>query len=138
VSTVKAKGSKPWWWKPLWISVLLTNIVSGVALYLFFHIPLERTVTGFALTFLCIGIAYYVRIKPSRRVNRGIYLLFGISPIGFALWVAYILTISHHVTNFLGVWPSRIIGFTVPYIIGAFIGDWIGKRRSYRLPLSIE
>jgi len=27
--------------------------------------------------------------------------------------------------------------FPIPYIIGMFIGDWIGKRRNYRLPLSL-
>ena len=138
MSEVNAKRPKPWWWKPLWIGVLLATIASGVAGYFLLHVPLERMVTGVALTFLCMGIAYYIRVKPSRRVNRGVYILLGISPIGFALWIAYGLTIGRQLTNYLGVWPSLIIGFTVPYIIGAFIGDWIGKRRNYRLPLSIE
>ena len=135
MSEVKAKGSKPWWWKRLWIGVLLATIGSGAAGFLLLRIPLERAVTGVALTFLCLGVAYYVRVKPSRRVNRGIYILLGISPIGFALWIAYVLTVGRYVTDW--VWPS-LIGYTVPYIIGAFIGDWIGKRRNYRLPLSIE
>lgn len=142
MSTVKAEGSKPWWWKPLWMAVLIATIASGVAGYLLLHIPqyaLVAFVTGVAVSFLCVGIAYYIRIKPSRRVNRGIYILLGVSPIGFVLWIVLALSgVGRLLTNYLGVWPSLIIGFTVPYIIGAFIGDWIGKRRSYRLPLSIE
>ena len=124
------------------MAVLIATIASGVAGYLLLHIPqyaLVAFVTGVAVSFLCVGIAYYIRIKPSRRVNRGIYILLGVSPIGFVLWIVLALSgVGRLLTNYLGVWPSLIIGFTVPYIIGAFIGDWIGKRRSYRLPLSIE
>lgn len=135
---VKLKGSKPRWWKPLWIVVLLTTIASGVVGYFLLHVPLERTVGGVALTFLMVGFAYYIRIRPSRKMNRGLYILLGISPIGLALWIVLGLSgVGRWLTNYLGVWPSLIISFTVPYIIGAFIGDWIGKRRNYRLPLSI-
>ena len=138
MARVKAKGSKPRWWKPLWIAVLLTTIAFGIVGYFLLHVALERIMGGVALTLLCIGISYYIRIKPMRRVNRGLYIFFGITPIGFAIWIVYTLTVGRHVTNYLGAWTSLIIGFTVPYIIGAFIGDWIGRRRNYRLPLSIE
>jgi len=121
------------------MSVLLTIIASGVVGYFLLHVPLERMLGGVALTFLGIGFAYYIRIKPSRKVNRGIYVLLGISPIGFSLWIVYALSgIDRFSTTHLGPEVSLIVGFTVPYIIGAFIGDWIGKRRNYRLPLSIE
>jgi ABC-type multidrug transport system permease subunit len=134
----EAKGSKPRWWRFLWIAVLLTTIASAVVGCFLFQIPLERVVGGVTLTFLCISVAYCIRMKPSRRLNRGLYILLGITPIGFVLWTAYALTIGLYLTKHLGSWPSLIIGFTVPYIIGAFIGDWIGGRRNYRLPLRIE
>ena len=129
---VKTSDSKPRWWKPLWISVLLTPIALAVAGFFLFHVPLENAAGGVALTFFCIGISYYIRIKPSRRVNRGLYILLGISPIGFAIWIAYKLTIGRYVTNYLAVWASIIVSFSV----GAFIGDWLGNRRNYRLLLS--
>jgi len=138
MSKVKTKSSKPRWWKPLWIAGLLTTIASGVVGYFLLHVPLERTVGGVALTFLIIGFAYYIRIRLSRKMNRGLYILLGISPIGFGLWVVLGLSgVGRLLTNYLGVWPSLIISFTVPYIIGAFIGDWLDRRRNYRLPLSL-
>ena len=137
MSKVKAKGAKPWWWKPLWIAILLSTIAFGAMKYLLFNIPIARVAGGLALTFAMIGVSYYIRIKPSRRVNRGVYVLLGISPIGFCLWMLCALSgIGRFLTTFLGPWLSLIIGFTVPLTMGAFIGDWIGKRRNYRLPLS--
>ena len=137
MSGVKAKGSKPWWWKPLWVAVLVTTIASGVVGYFLLHVPLERIVGGVVLTFLCIGIAYYIRVRPSMKVNRVIYILFGITPIGFGLWILLAISgIGRFLAAHLGPVPSFIVAFTIPYIIGAFIGDWLGRRIDHRLPLS--
>ena len=137
MSKVKTKGSKPWWWRPLWIGVILSTLVLGFANFFLWHVPVERAVGGVALTLVCICIAYYIRVRPSMKVNRAIYIWFGITPIGFILWIFLAVSgIGRWLTDNLGAWPSLIICFTVPYIIGAFIGDWIGKRRNYRLPLS--
>jgi len=132
-------SAKPWWWKPLWISTLLSTIALGVVNYLLFHSPLERVAGGLAITFLMIGFAYYIRIKPSRKVNRGVYILLGFSPIGFCLWLLYAFSGIGRFLTTLGPWGSLVsmLLFPIPYIIGAFIGDWIGKRRNYRLPLSL-
>ena len=70
---------KPWWWKPLWIAVILSSIALEIVGYFLWHVPLERLVGGVALTFLCIGIAYYIRIKPSMKVNRALYIVLGAS-----------------------------------------------------------
>jgi hypothetical protein len=132
-------SAKPWWWKPLWIATLLSTIALGVVNYLLFHSPLERVAGGLAITFLMIGFAYYIRIKPSRKVNRGVYILLGFSPIGFCLWLLYAFSGIGRFLTTLGPWGSLVsmLLFPIPYIIGAFIGDWIGKRRNYRLPLSL-
>jgi len=133
----KVSKIKPWWWKPLWIVTLLATIASGVAGFFLLDVSLARAVGGVALTFLGIGFAYYIRVRPSMRLNRALYILLGITPIGFGLWILYALSgIGMFITTHFGSWVSLIIGFTVPYAIGAFIGDWIGKRRNYILPLS--
>jgi hypothetical protein len=137
MADAKTKVPKPDWWKPLWIATLLLTIASGFIIYFLLNVSLERTVSAVALTFFCIGIAYYIRVKPSIRINRALYILLGISPIGFGLWILYALSgIGMFITTHFGTWVSLIIGFTVPYAIGAFIGDWMGKRRNYQLPLS--
>jgi len=120
---------------------LFTTIALGVVGYFLLHVPLERMVGGVALTFLCIGFAYYIRVRPSMKVNRVLYIALGASGTwvivffggAFIIWA----TGLPPPTNYLGPWAGFIILFSLPYIIGAFIGDCIGRRRNYRLPLSI-
>ena len=132
-------SAKPWWWKLLWVTTLILTIAVGAASYFLFHVPIGRVAGALAITLLAIGFAYYIRIKPSRKVNRGLYILLGFSPIGFCLWLLYAFSgIGLFLTTLgpLGSLASMLL-FPIPFIIGVFIGDWIGKRRNYRLPLSL-
>ena len=136
MSKVKAKSSKPWWWKPLWIITLLATIVSGAAGFFLLDVSLARAAGGVTLTFICIGFAYYIRVRPSLTVNRALYILLGITPLGFSLMMLYVVSgIGSFIAAHLGPVPN-LIGFIVPYVVGAFIGDWIGKRRNYILPMT--
>ena len=131
----KNKASKPRWWRPLWIVTVLGIIVSGVFAFLIFHVLLERAILGLVLAFLCVGVAYYIRVRPSMKVNRALYILLGITPLGFVLSVAYAVFLGRYVTGWLLGWFNIIVTIGI-LITGAFIGDWIGKRRNYQLPLS--
>ena len=128
--------NKPSWWRPLWIITLLGPIVSGLVSVLIFHIPLERVIALLFFVFASIGFAYYIRVRPSVKINRAVYIGFGISPIGFCLSLAWIFTVGREMTHLFGIWGLYII-LIVSGTIGAFIGDWIGKRRKYILPLSL-
>ena len=134
------KPSKPKWWKPFWILTAISMVSSGVfAYYFFLHGELVRFIIIFSLVF---GITIYMRVRPSKKLNKGFYILFGITPIGFGLWILYALISG--ITNFgkfivsfkpFGYWLQWgiIIGLLT---IGGFIGNWIGKKRDYRLPRS--
>jgi ABC-type uncharacterized transport system permease subunit len=131
------KTEKPRWWRPLWIASLLGIIISALVLFLSGYVPLERTILGLVISFLCIGVAYYIRVRPSMKVNRALYILLGITPIGFSLWLVLAFSgLWRLLTDNVGAFPSLIIGWIVCFSIGALIGDWIGKRRNYQLPLS--
>jgi hypothetical protein len=130
------KASKPSWWRPLWIVTVLGIIVSGVFAFLIFHVPLERTILGLAFSFLCVGFAYYIRVRPSLKVNRVVYICLGFG-VGWVMWLIYAFSgVGRLATDTIGVWPALIISDMVFYVAGALIGDWIGKRRNYQLPLS--
>lgn len=134
--TLAHKMSKPIWWKPLWISTVLLTIASGTLAFSTLHFPIEQVIIGTVLAFVCIDVAYYIRVKPSFRVNRALYVLLGITPFGFVLSVAYAVFLGHYVTGWLVGWFNIIVTIGI-LTAGAFIGDLIGKRRNYQLPISL-
>ena len=137
------KPSKPKWWKPLWILTAISMVGSGVFSYFFLHGELIRIIILEIIFSLVLGVAYYMRVRPSIKVNKLAYIIFGITPIGFGFVILYALICG--ITNFskfivsfkpFGSWLQLglIIGL---FTIGGFIGNWLGKKRDYRLPLSL-
>ncbi len=136
------KPSKPKWWKPLWILTAISMVGSGVFTYFFLHGELIHIIILEIIFSLVLVGAYYIRVRPSIKVNKLLYIFFGITPIGFGLVILYALICG--ITNFstfimsfkpFGSWLQLgiIIGL---FTIGGFIGNWFGKKRDYRLPLS--
>jgi hypothetical protein len=135
---VKARISKPKprWWRPFWIILVIATIALGVANTLFLNVSLQKATIGLIGTVLCIGFAYYIRVRPSIRVNRALYILLGITPTGLILLLLWTVSIGRLVTDTIGALPSLLIGSALCFGIGAFMGDWIGKKRNYLLPMS--
>ena len=128
------KMTKPMWWKPFWISLVIVTIATAILFFFALHMPLQQLIIGTVVAFVAIGFAYYIRIKPSFKANRALYVLLGITPFGFVLSVAYAVFLGRYVTGWLMGWFNIIVTIGI-LITGAFIGDWIGKRRNYQLPL---
>jgi hypothetical protein len=128
------KVSKPYWWKPLWVISALGIALSALALLLL-GLPLDRVILGSVFASICLGIAYYIRVRPSLKINRIVYVCLGIG-IGWVVWVIYALSgAGLAVFDAVGD-PALLVNFLF-YIAGAVIGDQIGKKRNYILPLSI-
>ncbi len=133
----ETKTPKPRWWKPLWIAVVAVNVAWILFGFFILQYPIERVALLTLFTFFCLGFAYYIRVRPSLKVNRTLYVLLGITPIGFAIWIVFAISgLGRWLTNTVGAFPSLLIGWAVCLSIGALIGDWIGKKRNYQLPLS--
>ena len=102
------KMVKPIWWKPLWIVSALGIIISALAFFLIGYAPSERIILGVVLAFLGLGVAYYIRVRPSITVNRVVYIGLGIG-IGWVMdnlccqwnrslgkWYSWSLARPHH------------------------------------------
>ncbi|MCW4015528.1 MAG: hypothetical protein NWF06_04090 [Candidatus Bathyarchaeota archaeon] len=133
----ESKGSKPRWWKPYWIITAVMTLILCLALPFFTGVTMERAVIGLVATFLCMGFAYYIRVRPSFKVNRALFILLGITPLGFVLWVICIYVLNRTaLIGESGTWPIAVLCFVVCFGLGALIGDWIGKKRHYILPMT--
>jgi hypothetical protein len=131
------KVAKPWWWNPLWISAIVANILWLLFGFSVLHLSVDRLVTVAVVTAVALGFAYYIRVKPSIAINRAVYVLIGVTPIGFALGILWELTVGSLLNGYVGAYPALLISLAIWLPIGGFIGDWIGKKRNYILPLSI-
>ena len=126
-------SSKPWPWAPFWLFCVASVVALGIAVYTYpMNLLVLNSLEAIALAFVFLGFTYYFRVRPSIKMNRAMCVLLGISPIGLVVFFAF---------EFIGlpglridIWSSLIINFAAPYIIGAFIGDWIGSKRNYQLP----
>ncbi|MFO7835725.1 MAG: hypothetical protein R6V83_03650 [Candidatus Thorarchaeota archaeon] len=131
----EVEDSNPWWWKPLWIAIPLVAVAFAVLGYLFLQIPLQTAAGALALGLIMIYFAYYIRLHPHKGVNRAVYVTLG--ACGAFLLVlfggAFIIGVT-------GISPPNsrfgLMLMVAPPIIGAAIGDLIGRKRDYRLPLT--
>ncbi len=126
------KTSKPRWWGPLWILTVISMVGYGVFSYFFLQSDFIRILFLEIFFLIILGIAYYIRIRPSLKVNKAIYILLGITPIGFIFVILYAFIVG----RFLNMWVNLIF-IIILFIVGGFIGNWIGKKRDYILPLSL-
>lgn len=136
------KPQKPRWWKPFWILVIISNLLSLLITYIFFRDSFLR-IFIFALLFLpVLGLAYYFRVHPSKKFNKGVYILAGAS----WLWALIFFGTVFLIWLFNLPPPVDVIGpqlfllffFILTPIIGGILGVLIGKRKNYRIPFSLE
>lgn len=134
------ESSRPRWWNPFWILLAISMIGSGIISYFLIPTSFIRILFWEIFFLIILGIAYYLRIRPSKKVNKVIYIIFGITPIGFSFVILYAFTGIARFLNNLSPWGSwlNLIFIIILFIVGAFIGNWIGKKRDYSLPLSLK
>ena len=122
--------------KSYWITLTLTIIVFASVFGYFMNMPLENIVMMLVTVLLLIGFAVYIRFKPSTiTVNkRALFIFVGASVIGFSIWAVTVLSLNAtelhtQIASAIGDDFFAITSLMICLILGAFIGDWIGKNR---------
>jgi DNA-binding transcriptional ArsR family regulator len=126
-------------WIILTAAAVILLIVNGY----FFNIPTERVSISLAILLVTTALAFYVRVRPSTSGNRVFFIMVGGAVIGFLLWFAIAMFFNISTLRWSIVRSSGDLGFDlimlssliICWVIGGYIGDWIGRRRDYVIPM---
>lgn len=129
-------------WKLYWIvgAVNLT-IIALITGYLM-NLPLHRIVLAIVAAQVLSAFTYYIMTKPTV-TGRIFYIVVGIGGLGGIFWFLLQLLMMQtgfrlqliNLTGYVGDDLFALISLIVFWVLGAFVGDWIGKKRNYKVLL---
>ncbi len=122
--------------KSYWIALTLTMVVFSI----FSGYTNKMAVGAIGLligsVLALIGFAFYLNFYPStlKATQRALYLFVGASIIGFSIWAVIVLLLNAtslmpHIVTDVGNSFFAITSLIICLIVGAFIGDLIGKNK---------
>lgn len=129
------KSASPLTNKYYWITLTLAILVFIFAYGYLMKISLEEESLMLGSIISVIGFALYLGFKPSARYdNRATFIFVGASIIGFGIWALMVLSLNaigiiSQIASSVGSDFFAITTLLICLILGAFIGDLIGKNR---------
>lgn len=134
MSDQKSPKTKPRWWTPYWLAIVITTVIIAVTLPIIRRVPWETAAITLLVVLIFEGLAYYARVKPSVNLNRVMYILMGV-PIGFVLWfISWLFVVKAMYPQAGQDLATVILSLIVCFGIGALIGESIGRVRHYKGP----
>jgi DNA-binding transcriptional ArsR family regulator len=126
-------------WIILFSAVIAVTFLNGY----FMIVSIQRTALILAIEVLSFAFAFYIRIRPTKSGNRAFFIVVGAIGIGFILWftVTSLILFSGLRSQIISSIGNIGDDFTVLatliicWIVGGFLGDLIGKRRNYIIPM---
>jgi DNA-binding HxlR family transcriptional regulator len=121
----------------------VTSVILAIVIGFVWNVPLERTALVVIVTVLSFGFAFYIRVKPTRTGNRVFFIAIGTFCLGFVFWALITLLILHsglrwQIQSATGPFGDDFVAATtliICWILGGWVGDLIGKRRNYIIPM---
>ena len=129
---------KPQWWKrsvrSFWLSVGIVSFATMIIIYIAMIdlgiLPPVQLFLGVAVGIPMYAMSYYFRTVATKKMWRAVFIILGAGVIGF--WCMLPIALLFGPTIRLIPFWLRLPLMYIPVIVGAYIGDWIGKRRDYR------
>ena len=121
--------------KSYWITLTLIMLVFTFVYGYLMEISVEKEALILGSIFSVIGFAFYLGFKPFPSYNkRATFIFVGASIVGFSIWAVMVLSfnatgIISQIASSIGDDFFAITSLIICLILGAFIGDLIGKNR---------
>lgn len=131
---------KPRWWKrsvrSYWLICVLLPFVAILmvlgTLFLQGVTMLTEVLRYAIITGVLTATAYYIRKINSLKVWRAIWILLGACGIGTLILVVMLGVFGKILVLSLGPELALLLSFGTAIVLGALLGDYIGKRRGYQ------
>jgi len=129
--------------KSYWIILSVTMVIFGAAYGSLMHLSVAAIVVLLGSVLAIIGFAQYLKFNPStmKTNERATFMFGGASIIGFLIWIAMtfltaIAGFGSQISSSIGVGFFMVTTLIICLLLGAFIGDIIGKNRNeIKVPL---
>jgi len=121
--------------KSYWITLTLFMLVFTIVFGYIMKVSAEGEVLILGTIFSIIAFAVYIGFKPSIKYDkRATFMFAGASIVGFCIWAAMVLSLSAigiilQIVNLTVISFFAITSLIICLIVGAFIGDLIGKNK---------
>jgi len=121
--------------KTYWITVALIILIFTVAYGYFMQISVGKELLILGSVFSVMGFAFYIGFIPCASYNKRVTFFFvGASIVGFSIWAVMVLFfnatgIITQISSSIGIDFFAITSLIICLVLGAFIGDLIGKNR---------
>ena len=130
---------KPQWWtrsvRSYWLSMCAVSFASMIIIY---GLMINLGLLQFNYLILSIGVgipmyafSYYIRTVATKRMWRVMFIILGAGGIGFWCLAWPIALLFGPIIRLTPLWLRFLLTMFPPTAVGAYIGDWIGKRRNY-------
>jgi hypothetical protein len=119
--------------KNYWIFLSILILVLGIALGYLAQISLGKELLMLTTIFALIGFAFHLGYRPAPTDKKRVLLIIiGASIIGFIIWAVMILFVNASglllpITSSTGTDFFAVASLIICLVLGAFIGDLIGK-----------
>jgi hypothetical protein len=121
--------------KYYWIFLSLIILVFAIVYGYLTQMSLGKELLMLGSIFMVIGFAFYIGFKPSESYNkRSTFIFVGVSIVGFSIWAVMVLSFNAtgflmQISSLIGIDFFAITSLIICLVLGAFIGDLIGKNR---------
>ena len=119
--------------KYYWVTLTLIIVVFTIAFGYVMQISLGKELLMLGVVFSVLGFAFYVGFKsPQSYSKRATFIFVGASIIGFSIWATIVLAfnatgLTSQISSSVGVELFAITSLIICLVLGAFIGDLLGK-----------
>lgn len=121
--------------KYYWVTMTTTILIFAVAVGLLMQISLGKELLILGSILSVLGLTFYVGFKSSEGYSkRATFFFVGASIVGFSIWAGMVLSfdatgIISIISSSVGVDLFAITTLIICLVLGALIGDLIGKNR---------